>query len=105
MGREYRRDSTSSALLCNKAGGRDDMQYEVCQHKTTLVRVLNKHVQYTCCACTDTKDPSDKMTADACVIIHPHCWTGDCISLVIQDTVLRKSINLLGKFLVFRTEN
>lgn len=65
-------------LFSNKAGGRDDMQQEICQHKTMLVRVgmlnehLKTHVQYTCCACVDRKDPSGKMTANACVIIHPH---------------------------------
>lgn len=42
-------------LFSNKAGGRGDMQQEICQHKTMLVHVgmlnehLKTHVQYTMC--------------------------------------------------------
>lgn len=44
-------DEIPPPLFCNKARGRDDTQYEICQHKAMLVRVLNKHVQYTCLTC------------------------------------------------------
>lgn len=111
MGREYRLDSTSSALLCSLAvkqyGRRKrcrpmrNMSVKNGAHCRGDVKWTSENVYHTCVACVDINDPSDRMTSVRVIIHQNENFVGEYLFKAFYSLLSKYILQIRGIRTIF----